>query len=431
MKYTLAVLAVIIILASCVTVPLPSGRETEQYLKENAVELPIGEKSLFDGAEETDREALYTALDTVYLPYRNTARVVFLGERHACAGNFVILDRLLPYFIERFGVTCYLSEKGVAEGFLTDRYLRTGDERIIRSLIEMVRYSAAYTADQFESFRRMRELWLSLPEEKRFRYIGIDVGHGLSAPVLALYHIIEDLGAEAPAPLDRAVSMYRDYVENGYPLWGDPREDEIRSLILDLRSALNTEQRLRDYLGEYADITALICDSAEAAYRFYDKEAADGYDAAGPLREAAIMDHFVRHNELSASPSDEVYFGQWGGFHINRRPLGGDTPVAALIDGEDGPFPGQVLSTTIFYNDCEYRDRRSESPKPAYDPAGDYLGRFFSAPYVLIPLQAAGSPFLRDVYLISGGAAYPGATTDYFQAALLLQNAPAARAYGD
>jgi hypothetical protein len=100
-----------------------------------------------------------------------------------------------------------------------------------------------------------------------------------------------------------------------------------------------------------------------------------------------------------------------------------------MIGAAEGPFPGQVLSTMLFYDDCEYRDRRSGSAQAVFDPAGDYLGRILDGPYVLLPLDGPSSPFVEEVYLISGGAGYSGDTTDYFQAALLLTGAPATRPY--
>ena len=415
--------------ASCTSVTLPHGKTEKEYIRQHAVAVPLGGKTLFDAAEAAAQEEIAEALDSVYAPYAGTKRVIFFGESHACAGNFVILDRFFPYFLQNFDVSTYVSEKGAAEGFLVDRYLRTGDEEILAGIMQTVSSSAAYTEDQAESFRRMRQLWIELPEEQRFSYIGIDIGHGLAAPVAAFYYIIEDIGGPPPEVLKSIPGMYREYRENGFPIWNDPEEEKIRGRITDIKSELSGEGGLTNYLGEYAAIARLIIDSAAAAYQFYDIERSQGYHAAAPLREDAIMDHFTRHHRLSPLPGGEVYFGQWGGFHIHQQYLGESKTIAGMINAPDGPFPGKVLSTIIFYNNCEYLDRKTGMAKPLQDKSGAFLGNFIDADCVLIPFEKSGSPFRDGLYFISGDESLPGVTTDYIQAGLLLQNSPAAGPY--
>jgi hypothetical protein len=293
----------------------------------------------------------------------------------------------------------------------------------------MVSSSAAYTNDQMESFRLLREQYLALPEEERFRFIGIDVGHALSAPILAFHYMMQDLSGDPPAPLDKAEELYRQYEKDGFPVFSDPRQDEIIDLMRNLDEMLIPGSTLETYLGDCSPTASLIIDSAVSAYDFYSKISESGYDAASPLREAAIMDHFTRHHELAENPEGEIYFGQWGGFHVHQQPLAKEETIAGMLNAPDGPFTGEVLSTMIFYNNCYYRDRRSSSGKPMDDSTGAYLGQRISDTYALIPLNLPGSPFNEAVYFIYNSDKLDGVTTDYFQAALLIQNAPAAETY--
>ncbi|MFP4383736.1 MAG: hypothetical protein ACLFST_04525 [Spirochaetia bacterium] len=424
-----AVTAVIFITASCSSVNLPRSKQADSYIKENAVPLPITESTILSGLPAGDTEDLYTALDAVYSPYTGTKRVIFIGEKHACAGNFVVLHRLFPYFIDRFSVTAYVSEKGVAEGYLLDTYLKTGDESIPRRLIEMVSSSAAYTNDQMESFRILREQYLALPEEERFRFIGIDVGHALSAPIMAFHYMTQDLSGDPPPPLEKAEELYRQYMVDGFPGFGDSRQDDVIDLMRNLDESLTPGSDLEIYLGDSSAMASLIIDSVVAAYDFYNKISESGYDAAGSLRETAIMDHFTRHHNLAENPESEIYFGQWGGFHVHQQPLAEEETIAGMINAPDGPFTGEVLSTMIFYNNCYYRDRKSNSGKQMDDSPGAYLGQRITDNYALIPLDLPGSPFSEAVYFIYNSDKLDGVTTDYIQAALLIQNAPAAETY--
>lgn len=424
-----AALVFSIILGACSSVPLPSAQAEREYIAKQAVPLPIIEKRLSESPGGGEEDILHSALDRVYKDYIGKAKVIFFGERHACAGNFVILDRILPYFIDRFGVRTYVSEKGVAEGYLLDRYLESGNEEIIRNLMEMVSTSAAYTRDQFESFRRLRELWISLPEDKKFRYIGIDVGHGLSAPVLAFSEMIEDIGGSPPPPLDNIPLLQADFAAAGYPVWGGSRENEIRELLRSLDAAVETDNDVQTYLGDSLEVAGLITDSACSAYDFYDIAREEGYDAASPLREKAILDLFIRHQEAAPDPAAEVYFGQWGGFHIHRLHLGTDKTIAGMINAPDGLFSGQVLSTMIFYDGCKYRDRSSGQVRPILDDGGSYLGSLINADFSLIPFDLPGSPFREALYFVADDEDSGGVTSDYFQAGLLMKNAPAADPY--
>jgi hypothetical protein len=114
---------------------------------------------------------------------------------------------------------------------------------------------------------------------------------------------------------------------------------------------------------------------------------------------------------------------------VHQQPLGEEETIAGMLNAPDGPFTGEVLSTMIFYNNCYYRDRKSDKAKYLRDSPGAYLGQRISDNYALIPLNLPGSPFSEAVYFIYNSDKLDGVTTDYFQAALLIQNAPAAATY--
>lgn len=415
------VVLALVLLSSCTSIPTTAvDRDLAGYLQQNAKPIKL----------ESSPE-VFSALDAVYSGYGKSARVFLSGERHASTANFATAHMLFDYFRDRFNATTYLSERGVASGFLIDRYLRTGDKKIIDAVMSMIASSTAHSQEQAASFRHLRNVWVDQPEKDRFRYIGVDIEHALGAPVAAVSLIAEtkdekDMPAEIKAICDLACK----YWKSGFPRWGHRDEPAIRTLISDLHESIETGEIPGYYFGNDAGVVHLMLDSAMAAYAFYDLYR-DGRQAdAFLLRESAIMRQFNSHHELASDPETVVYFGQWGGFHVLQNRVYGEVPFAAMLAAPGGMFEDQVISTAIFYDRSRYFDPIARQPKSIQDNAGRIIGSAVDYAPVAIRLDLPGSPLARDLYFVEGVEKNCAcATTDFIQVALVVRGSQAATPY--
>ena len=418
---TTAVVTVLVLagLTSCASVvPTVFDAEVADYLRQWAEPFPMhAAHTATAGAGDQSDAATAVPFDP------GDARLVMTGERHGTAHNYLVDLAMFSHLVREHGFSAYVAETGVAFGVVVDNYLRTGDVTMIDAAITMVRQSSAYSVEHRDHFVAMRELYLSLPEEERFTYIGVDVEHALAAPVPALLSLAED--SDHPQ-LGKLSELFARFEEGGYPVWGDEDEGEIRAEIARLAGAF-ADGELTAVFGSNAETAELVLNAARAAYAFYDTDRAEGYDAAAPGREAAIVDHFATHADLLGG--DRRYFGQWGGFHVHKRPVHGSATLASMTNASNGLFPDGVTTVLLAYAGSFYRNARSGDRLPIRDQVGAYLAGILEGS-AIVDLRRNASPFAEALYFVHGGE--PGTvTTDYVDYVLLVAGSPAVTTFSE
>lgn len=308
-----------------------------------------------------------------HTPGRRVLERNAVGEQHATSAKFEILRSFFDYFRSEFDATTYLSEKGVASAFLVDRYLRTGEERVLEALMSMISTSSAYSLEQAGGFRDLRATWTA--SGGSFRYVGVDVEHAVSAPVAAVSLIAEERGGDPPPVVAALCELADGYWDSRFPAWGHSDVPVIRSRVEQLHAAMQADhadaRQLRANLRDHYDITLLT--------------SIDGRSTGRTPLHRCSTDRADSSRARSFPPS-------------STTTIASTMMLAPVVVGESN------------------------------DDAGTCLGRVTRISPAIIPLDRADSPFARELFLVGGGKAGT-VTTDYIQVAILVSGSQAVTPY--
>ncbi len=268
-------------------------------------------------------------------------KVVFLGEGHGVAKNTELKLAFIKYLNENLSMRYLIEEAGYCSAIIIDRYLRTGDERLIAWMISAAPGTYIYTEEYYEFFLRLYEYNKSLPEDRKIIILGIDVEHQVSfgLEVLSTFAIE---GAEMPA----SVKTVFDTI-----MHEQPTADRLAAALETVEA---NEKAFRGYLGDgYTDFYFGLR-SIWQAWVFYSEKA---HDLA--TREAFICENF---RDLYALHEMDLCFGMFGEAHSGRTGrFAYQKSLAYHLDSEFEPTKGRVVSFVCLYWKCMSINRKSGS----------------------------------------------------------------------
>ncbi|MEL6847265.1 MAG: hypothetical protein AAFP92_02050, partial [Bacteroidota bacterium] len=159
------------------------------YWEQNSAALDMEDDSLFTS---------FGALDTVVAEYE----FFFTAEQHWKSINSQIQFSFLKYLYEKAGVRNLILEGGYSYGFLINRYLETGDKRLLRKVVNDL---PVCPDNQMEMFRKVFQFNKGKAPADKIRVSGIDLEH---SPELVLQCILA-IRPEATPPARLAGMMDR------------------------------------------------------------------------------------------------------------------------------------------------------------------------------------------------------------------------------
>lgn len=217
--------------------------------------------------------------------YQN--QLFLLAESHGSAAPQIMDYELLAHLNARIGLRDYVAEVDPVQGERLNHYLETGDEAALKEVFDFwTRTGAQWGNKTFEDkVRRIRALNLTLPEDRRIRFIGIDAVQDWA---LTRSRIEALGGAIDPAAWDAADAKAKSTLVLG---------------ALEGHASGPAGQRLTNLLRR---------------------------QAAGADRETVIFETYseaVRSGELGERPA----YGLWGMFHAMQGTVSGAEPFAARV----------------------------------------------------------------------------------------------------
>lgn len=230
-------------------------------------------------------------------------RLFLLGESHGSAAPQILDLELLTHLNARIGLVDYLAEVDPVQGDRLNAYLATGDEAVLDRVFDHWTEAGLQWGNRaFEDkVRAIRALNLTLPEERRIRFIGIDAIHDWA--------------------------LVREWIEaRGGPI--DATAWDAGDLKARCALALAAlEGRADDAVGRrLVDLLTRL--------------------SANPHRETAIFETYafaVRSGELGDRPA----YGLWGIFHAMQGPVNGVLPFAARVTRSDLPARDATVTLAI------------------------------------------------------------------------------------
>lgn len=400
MSRILAILVgVAVALGSCDTL----GLRARDYFDESTVApLAAGSGLAEDGVDLLERN-----LDGV--------SVFMTGEAHGSAESIEIAGLLARYLAQSGRPTTLLWEIGFAAGVYLDEYVSGGETDTLEEVLASSSGTYLFTHEWRDFYRTIRDFNASRPAAERIRVLGIDIEHQYTRGLRLMQEALPtDAAAGAPAAIAPVV---RDLVAWSRANASEQEDDELSAAISD--SLDEQPSAWQGFLGgtlERFRIAALALRSRFDCYA----TSGDRFSAA---REAAIEQIFLEADawhRARVAPATPFYYGHWGRVHIRRAPAAGIEWIAGRIESAPG-YAGKVLSAKLFYHECLALRRNPYRVAPLADPPATVglLARSSAGPATLYDLDDPGSPFLERPELVSSPDA-GGATTDYFQLAVLI-----------
>lgn len=352
---------------------------------------------------EANQSPLHLQVDGLGIPEnlfsdRDLYQVYLSGESHGRKKSYTAKKAFLEYFHDKAGVRFLLAEMGVGNGLLMERYLETGEERLLKDYMDRIEGIAAWVQEEAEFWRWLWSYNQGQEEEQKIHVLGLDIEH---VPALGLEGLAEILpqDKQVPKELREAMAAIANLEENSWHLLAEALEKSPAVCV--------------SYFGDEIVWVRQVLENIRTAEAFYEKRDQDlGDTNSWQIREDAMMRNFMFFRSLYP---EGKFFGQLGSEHIfqsecftySEMPV---TRLANLMNGEDSPVAGQVCSLFYIYSN----DKEDYFHYDAIDQTRD---RFYS-------LNGEDSPFKEKNYLMTQQSVRnnKGGTCDYFQKVVVLED---------
>lgn len=246
--------------------------------------------------------------------------IFIAGESHGSVKSIDMNLYLLKYFVEKGNVKYILYEDGYASAQYLNIYLDTGDESILEDLFYKIRGTMSYTMENYNFLKGVYEYNVTLEEEKKLRFIGIDKEN----PLVAIKYIRSLLQTAEPTDdiTEEFISVIKELSKSTYI---DKSKEAIQLLS-------DGEKEIEKYLGKhYFDLTFTLKNLAVSE---------------GQLdREELLINNFI---ELYEYLPKGKFFGQFGGAHTNLSP--NTKSLASYLQNNYEKTKDKVISINYEYN---------------------------------------------------------------------------------
>ncbi|HAZ36271.1 MAG TPA: hypothetical protein DEF85_03200 [Clostridiaceae bacterium] len=373
-------------------------RDIIKYLNNNKYNIDIG---------DNDDLSSFKVLDNDIRNYE----IFFTGESHATAYNADAMLKFLKYLNKNAGVNYYLLEESYSQGVLINKYLKTGDESLLRKVYAELVGTFAYDQNYFDTFVKLYNYNKTLPEDKKITVIGIDIEFQPNTTWNCLKYLIN--GKDVPSEITGAVNIIKN-------------KDRSHNYAEDRKLAQTIYDDIQKKRDIYKNFLGKDFFDFEMTIRNLIDTKSDSYSR----REDTIYKNF---NLVYSHYPKGKYYGQFGAEHtylkkINSQYIPNEN-FAARLNGKESPFKGKVLSIPYVYFNCKYKNSDNGGSNFITNSLNDALIFYDTSNSIatLYKLDSKDSPFSRYLYSIKNPLG--GVTTDYFQYVLTIKDSPASEVY--
>ena len=265
----------------------------------------------------------------------------FSAEEHWKSVNYRVQFRLLTYLYHHSDVRNLILEGGYTYGHMINRYLDSGDERL---LIKAIYDTPVCPEDLRSFFKKIYEFNQSLPEGQKIRVMGIDVEQSPLLVLECLYFMLPDRTLTAGV---------RDKINQLKDLYGQEYDEkEVKKFFRQFHKEVMERRRAyKRFWGDQFWLFKLILENTiqgfdspllrEFVYAHGDEK----------KREERMFKNFrLLYNNSQFLPGN--YYGQFGAIHTELNPSinwGYLTLARNLNEGKYSPVKGQVLTISKFF----------------------------------------------------------------------------------
>lgn len=338
-------------------------------------------------------------------------KIFLVGESHGISFNQELESGLLEFFVREGGVQNYLLELSPSVvGFLRE-YIETGNEELLNLVFTAVEGTYFGTVENYRHWRRVHDLYQSLPDENKFTLLGVDVEH---QPILSFQYLNHLLGQ-----VENSELLETKLGEIGMVLRGERSvyDSEVREFLAELLAELETEA-VQTKLGVLAEEFELVLSNLIVGVDLPTTDAVSRY----AIRDRAMYTNFLKQADKH---SEAKYFGQWGLNHVYQNEQMGVEWFASFLDKTE-VYNDTVFSMVLVYQDSHYMESFSHETLPFdnYLTGTNLLGQLAANNPLLVKLNGPESPFMEElIWNFRQALPLRGVTTDYYQYLLFVPGA--------
>lgn len=351
-------------------------------------------------------------------------KIIFTGESHGVAANESLNLKFVKYFKKESNFKYLLLESAYSDAYFLNKYLKTGDEAVLRAFYRPLKGTYAYTKNSFEFWKALYTYNQTLPMADRIVVVGVDIVHQKTT---AYRYMAEVLPQTAASPeIAKQIESFRTALKQleAY-MSGTNIIEHSKDLQADM---LRHENAYKAFLGEDYFGFKLVNDNilnGEIAYGVPEYE----WDKT---RDEMIFKNFI---QVDKHLPEGVYFGQWGLDHIFQTKTGNTDWFAAQVN-QMPEYKGKILSIAFQYMGCERitKNRDMNYGEESFQlilPAFQMLD-FKDELYTVCDLTKTGSPFKTTDYgesLIYNNSKIP--LTSFVQYVVTIRQSPATEPFAE
>jgi sulfur relay (sulfurtransferase) DsrC/TusE family protein len=265
--------------------------------------------------------------------------VFLIGENHGTEKNQELEMAMLQYFHKNAGIDALLMELPFSFTQYMTNYLETGDIVILDSLMASLDGTISQTEEKYQFWQNLREYYSQLPQDEKFRLIGVDIEHQYTNAVNYLYELLP----ENPAPQD--LKKIADMLKENYRAELTQLVIEVEELQYRIFLAFkNDDDKMQHWLGDKYDEFKHV--STNLGHRITSNQLSS--IDFNKFRDSVMAENFAF---LDSKYQPEKMFGQWGVSHVFRVPQHGIDWFGSRL--EKTRFSGRILSIPIVYHNCD------------------------------------------------------------------------------
>ncbi|WP_315119347.1 hypothetical protein [uncultured Clostridium sp.] len=398
---TIISILIIIVFTSCNSTK-PTNSNVDKYLNKNHSNL-ILDKDDFSSFNLLDKDLKQN-------------EIFLTGEVHGAAANGELELKFLKYLKEKTNIKYYLCELPYSHAYYLNKYLNTGDESILKELFIEWKDTASYTIEHYNKWIEVYELNKTLPDDEKIQVVGIDIEHQQNIAIRYMYSLIPK--NEPPEEIKPVIKKLQHTYENNIT-----NPQILKNLSLDLKKSINENYDIyKRYLGEKFFDFNLVTDNLCVSFEF-SLDNATFYN----LRDMQMYKNFIHiYNTL---PKGKFY-GQFGAYHVTQRSIYDNTYyLASLMENEESPVKGKVISIIYMYNNCTtYNPMQSPTIHTTNTLRENNVFKdYLKTDTTLFKLNGGNSPFNKNlIWQLQPNSGIPteGVTTDYYQYIVVIKNSP-------
>ena len=386
----------------------------QEYLKENYSSIDLEDESGFADLAIMDSDI-------------EEKEIFFTGEIHGTKANKQLNIKFLKYFKDKTDFKYYLCEIPYSDAYFINKYLDTGDIKILEEIYKPLKGTFGWTKDSYNHLKKLYEYNNTLPKESRIQVIGVDIEH---QPINAYRFLVDVLPeTEAPEEIKAAIDKIKS-------TFNDLEKFDNKTFVQcsnELQKDIEEKENIyKEYLGENFTGFSLVNMNVLNKVEAY-KHKEDPVDWNN-TRDKMMYENFqILQKELPKGK----YYGQWGLDHTFQSKEKDKMMFAAYLNSNDSIFKDKILTVIYNYDNCEkidtsgngsYTTYKFEVVYPQIKETNDLLEGNFN----IYKLTGENSPFSETpMYYTSNGEELEASMLDFFQYIVCIRDSKATEPLND